>query len=115
MAVETIIEIDDIFMDIDRAMPCGMLVNETITNSFKYAFPKFDKGIIGVSIKKDASNINLNIWDNGVGLPGNVDFEKNSRLGMQLIFLLTKQLNGTVTIDREKGTAYSINFTYNTE
>jgi PAS domain S-box-containing protein len=99
----------DVKLDLERAIPCGLLLNELITNSLKYAFPKDTKGHIKIKIKPSSEKLLLEFSDNGVGLPKHIDFHNTQSLGLQLIYLLTTHdLHGNITLEREKGTRYRI-------
>ena len=104
---------DHVELDIIKAIPCGLMLNEIISNSFKYAFPPafVGKGTIRISYhERDDETIELIVSDNGVGLPPSVDPEKNKSLGLSLIYLLAEQIQGTIRIDREGGTRYTVTF-----
>lgn len=112
------INIKDILMDINTAIPCGLIVNELVTNSIKHGFQvdrakqlTFDeKNKIAVSItKKDRSYV-MSVYDNGIGFPENLDFQNTDSLGMQLVISLTSQLRGTVGLERNNGTLFRIIF-----
>lgn len=115
--VEVIIDAQDVEMDLDHAIPCGLIVNELVTNAFKYAFPagrlhQDDRYEIRVTIARDGSAYTLTVCDNGVGLPADVDWTKTKSLGMQLVTMLgQRQLNGEVSLDRTGGTRFSLRFT----
>jgi two-component sensor histidine kinase len=104
-------EIDDIKLELDRTIPIGLIINEIITNSFKYAFPKGKKGKVNLKISNDTSNHQLviNIGDNGSGLPQGFDPQKLNSLGIQLVYTLAEgQLSGNVKLCGKKGTKYEI-------
>lgn len=100
---------DTIAFDIDRMVPLGLILNEVISNSLKYAFPR-NKGVITITLKCHRKQYELIIRDNGKGLPPGFNVKRQSNLGMQLIFMLGEQLNGRVSLLRKKGTAYKIAF-----
>lgn len=102
---------ETVHFDIDRMIPLGLMVNEMISNSLKYAF-KTNKGTITLSFKetKGKKSASLTVKDNGTGLPANFNKNKHANLGMQLIFMLGEQLNGKVTLQGKKGTLYRIDF-----
>ncbi len=105
------ISIPHVYLTIDKAIPCGLIANELITNSLKHAFPGRRKGRIEISVNKNNGPLcSLQIKDNGVGLPEDVDVKKSSSLGLVLVSLLTEQLDGTVRIDRTGGTTFTIEF-----
>ncbi|MFS4467424.1 sensor histidine kinase [Maribacter sp. 2210JD10-5] len=107
------IDIPEVQLGIDTAIPLGLLINEAITNSLKYGFTNKPKGLIGVVLKKDTSphSYILNISDNGIGFTESTNLEKPKSLGLRLIHNLAKQLKGSVTKDSsKKGTYYIILF-----
>ncbi|HDR72348.1 MAG TPA: sensor histidine kinase, partial [Methanoculleus sp.] len=102
---------DDITLDIDTGIPCGLIIDELITNSLKYAFQSRNSGVITVRFrKKDDQAYELVVRDNGVGIPENVDFRNTESLGMQLVTSLTAQLGGTIALRRVGGTEFTITF-----
>lgn len=110
--VKMIIESDHVGLDMDTAMPSGLLVNEIVSNAYKYAFPGDARGEIRISIRKQDGKIIYRIADNGVGLPPEINLEQSESLGMQLIQALTAQLDGELSVSREKGTEFKISFAY---
>ncbi len=101
---------DKIFLNLDVSIPCGLLINELVTNAMKYAFTNHKKGILTVSLKRKDGKIVLRIADNGKGLPAHIDFKKTNSLGMQLVIGLTDQIDGTIELDNSNGAAYTITF-----
>lgn len=95
--------------EIDRMINLGLILNEIISNSLKYASDS-DKGNIYISMVEKAGKYTITIKDDGKGLPKNFDEKTDGHLGMQLIYLLTEQLNGTVELDKTTGTSYVLNF-----
>ena len=113
--------IDDLSLDIDTAIPCGLIINELVSNALKYAFPpaqgKPTGQINNIGIDLQASRNNeliLTVHDNGVGLPPEIDPGQAESLGLQLVMRLTEQLNGKVEIDRRQGTTFKITFPHQT-
>ncbi|MCX9012701.1 MAG: PAS domain S-box protein [Candidatus Methanoperedens sp.] len=103
-------EIEDT-LDMDSAIPCGLIVNELVTNSLKYAFPDGRKGEIRIALKKTGGEMGLTVGDNGIGFPEELDFRKTESLGLQLVNLLVNnQLEGHINLDRSKGTEFQIRF-----
>ncbi len=100
---------DLVFMPIDKAVPCSLVINELFSNSLKYSFPSERAGWIRVSLSRD-ENYTLIFEDNGIGVPEGITFETAKTLGFHLIRGLIDQLNGTVILDRTKGTRYIISF-----
>jgi len=102
------INCDDIILNIDTAIPCGLIINEIIINSIKHGFPDGAKGVIDIIIKQEKEWYFINIADNGAGLPLDFEKDKNSNLGMDIIWNLVKQLDGSVNIESDSGLKYSI-------
>jgi two-component sensor histidine kinase len=96
---------------IDTAIPIGMIVNELITNSFKYAFSLTKNPHIQIDILNQENNYyQLIIKDNGIGLENSKIEEKNNRLGLKLVRLFVEQLNGTYNYSTQNGAVFTINF-----
>ena len=95
----------------DRAMVCGLVLNELLVNIYKHAFEDLDRGEITVELlsKKDGF-IELNVSDNGVGVPEDFDLENGTSIGTWVINVLLRKLNSTVNINNEEGTSFSIRF-----
>jgi PAS domain S-box-containing protein len=104
-------DIDDISLGVDMAVPCGLIVNELISNCLKHAFPDGKKGEIKVGLQSVNTNeVELKVSDNGVGLPDSFDFRESESLGMHLVNILTDQLGGRIELDRTGGTEFKIKF-----
>jgi two-component sensor histidine kinase/CheY-like chemotaxis protein len=100
-------------LDIDRAILCGLILNELISNSLKHAFPSTWEKKKMVSVKFRPSNNNhveLIVSDNGVGLPKDLDFRNTKSIGLNLVNIFENQLNGKITLDRQSGTGFCISF-----
>jgi PAS domain S-box-containing protein len=104
------IQIDDISLNIDTAIPLGLIISELISNALKYAFPSDSKGKIVVQLKKSKDKLKLVVRDNGVGIPISIDLITPETLGLQLVEMLTKQINGQITYQKAKGTRCTIIF-----
>jgi two-component sensor histidine kinase len=99
----------NVFTSIDTAIPCGLIINELITNSLKYAFPDRKTGAITVAVKSAGKNAELRIADNGIGLPKEVDFRNVRSLGLKLVRQLTEnQLHGKISCKSEEGVEFII-------
>ncbi|MDT3402013.1 histidine kinase dimerization/phosphoacceptor domain -containing protein [Mucilaginibacter terrae] len=109
-SVKVRLNIDSIMLDVSQAIPVGIILNEAVTNAFKYAFPDGLTGEITITVKKIAQQIKICISDNGVGLPVNFVLEKANSLGMTLIRGLAGQLHGTFNIIDDDGVTISIEF-----
>ncbi len=108
--VQVKVDADPIFLDITKAAPCGLIVNELLTNSFKHAFPDNREGVITVSFHCPGEACVLEISDNGVGMPDGLDPQNATSMGLQLLGLLVQQLKGKLEIDRSAGTRLTITF-----
>ena len=109
--IELKINSKEVFLNLDLSIPCGLIVNELISNALKYAFVKSKKGIINIDLFTKDGNVNLIIQDNGVGLPKDIDFKNTDTLGLQLVITLIEQINGTIELLKEEaGTGYIIKF-----
>ncbi|HED06480.1 MAG TPA: PAS domain S-box protein, partial [Ignavibacteria bacterium] len=94
-------KIEGIFLGVDTAILCGLIINELISNSLKHAFPNGKKGEIFIGLSKDAGNrFILIVKDNGIGFPKEIDFRNTESLGLQLVTTLTDQLGGTVELNK---------------
>jgi PAS domain S-box-containing protein len=108
--VQVKVDSDAIFLDITKAAPCGLIVNELLTNSFKHAFPDNREGMITVSFRRPEEECVLEISDNGVGMPEKLEPQSATSMGLQLLGLLVEQLKGKLEIDRSSGTRFTITF-----
>ena len=104
------IDVRDVFLDIDRAVPCAQIINELVTNSIKYAFPEDQEGEVGVCFYREGERYSLTVSDNGIGLPEVVDPTDQPALGLQLAEALVSQLKGEYVIERNGGTTFRIRF-----
>ncbi len=104
-------KIDDAYLPIDTAIPCGLIINELISNSFKYAFEGREKGTIGIYYNKlEDGKQRLTVFDDGIGISDSLDITKTRSLGMKIIHKLVKQLDGELETDFNKGTKFIITF-----
>jgi two-component sensor histidine kinase len=108
--IEIHTDLDPIQLDFDTSIPLGLIINELVTNSYKHAFPN-GVGNIWVSFKKEASSYILIIKDNGIGLPENFKEKMENSLGMELIHLLSDQINAQIEIKQQRGFEAKISFT----
>jgi two-component sensor histidine kinase/sensor domain CHASE-containing protein len=103
--------IDGIILNVDTAIPCGLIVNELVSNSLKYAFSDGKQGQIHVSMRNnDNDHFTLVVSDTGTGLPKDFDYRESPSLGLKLVHTLVDQLGGTIEMDREGGTQFRITF-----
>ena len=110
--IVTTIKVENVSLGIDSAIPCGLIINELVANSLKHAFPDDRKGEIKILMRRtDENDINLVVWDNGIGIAQGIDFDNSNSLGLHLVKILAKnQLNGEINLDRDHGTEFNIHF-----
>ncbi len=108
--IELKINVDDIFLDINTAIPLGLIVNELITNSLKHAFPDGMSGEIIVNFHPIDEHYEFTVKDNGIGFPEDLDFQNTESLGLQMVTSLTDQIDGEIELDRNNGTEFKITF-----
>jgi two-component sensor histidine kinase len=105
------LDLQDTFLDADTAIPCGLLLNELVSNALRHAFPGRSGGQIRIGMRRDGdSQFTLQVSDDGVGLPKDVDLRHVETLGLRLVNTLVEQLCGSVEVDTDHGTHYSITF-----
>jgi PAS domain S-box-containing protein len=106
------LNIENVYIGIDSGIPCGLIINELVTNSLKHAFPDGRKGEMKISLRSiDANMIELAVSDNGTGIPEDLDFRNTKSLGLHLVTMLAEnQLHGEIHLDRSKGTEFKIKF-----
>lgn len=104
------INVDKVLIDVETAIPCGLIINELITNSFKHAFLDRSKGEMGITVKLIDNNFKIIVYDDGVGFPENLDFKNTDTLGLSIVNILVSQLNGEIQLDRNNGTKFEITF-----
>lgn len=104
------IDLQDTVLDITRAIPCGLIVNELVTNCLKHSFPEGKSGEIHVILGEKEGEHTLVVRDSGIGIPKDVNFEAPETLGLQVVSDLVDQLNGTIALKRGKGTTFKIQF-----
>ena len=108
--IETKLDIEGVVLDVTNAIPCGLIINELVSNALRHAFPNGRKGEITVRMLSDSAGIALTVSDNGTGFPETIDFRNTKSLGMQLIISLVSQIDGMIELDRSEGTSFKIAF-----
>jgi two-component sensor histidine kinase len=108
--IDLIVNIPDISVGIDTAIPLGLIVNEIVSNSLKHAFPSDMNGEIAINLHAVNEGFELSIRDTGIGFPDAFNMEKTDSLGMFLIYTLVEQLGGNIKIVSDNGTTITINF-----
>lgn len=110
--IEYKLQIADVNINITKAIPCGMILTELVTNALKYAFNiKKEDGLLEIiCTKSEAGDFNITVKDNGPGLPETTDIHNTKTSGLQLVNILTEQINGKLSLNIENGTEFNINF-----
>ncbi|HEX2731572.1 MAG TPA: PAS domain S-box protein [Polyangiaceae bacterium] len=110
-AISLELDFEALSLAVDKAIPCGLILNELITNALKHGFPEGRAGRIHVDLRKsEAQCLVLSVSDDGIGLPADFDIEQSTSLGMQLVSTLVEQLNGHLAIRRHEGTTFIVTF-----
>jgi two-component system, sensor histidine kinase PdtaS len=112
MRIKMNLDVEDIMLDINTSIPLGLILNELLTNSMKYAFPSDEdlNGVIDVKLYKNRDGYTLSVEDNGVGFPDDIDFKNTNSLGLQLVNTLTHQIDGQIYFNNDNGTSFKIDF-----
>ena len=104
-------QLDPIRLPVEQAIPCGLIVNELLTNAFKYAYPGTLSGEISISLQQPSpATVTLTVSDRGVGLPANLNWQQSKSLGLQIVQLLTAQIDGVLSLKPSPGTAFELTF-----
>ena len=109
--VQTDVDIMDVFIDMDTAVCCGLIVNELVSNALKYAFPSEQKGCLRVHFGRQADqSFQLDVSDDGVGLPAQVDWSTTNSLGFRIVRALVHQISGSLVVATAPGTSFQLRF-----
>ena len=111
--IQVDVKIHELQLDMITAIPCGLIINELVSNALKYAFPpqRKEKGHLTVFFQRIEDGYVLRVTDDGVGFPADLDFRQTTSLGLQLVIIFAEdQLNGQVSLDRRSGTTFEIAF-----
>ena len=100
----------DLQLGMDATLSCGLIVNELLSNALKHAFPGGRRGKVEVALRREGAEVVLEVADDGVGLPPDLDFHAPGTLGLKLVCILTEQVRGTVELERGEGTRFVIRF-----
>ncbi len=106
--VSLFIQAEDVILPIDSAIPCGLMINELVSNVLKHALPDGRRGKIRIEVRKEENRVTIVFADDGVGFPEGIDFRDTETLGLQLVNMLVAQLDGAIEMDRNGGTRYEI-------
>jgi two-component sensor histidine kinase len=106
------VEVGDVALAVDKAIPCGLILNELITNALKHAFPHERRGTVRVELDQTPDRrVRLVVKDDGIGMPGDLDIQHADTLGMQLVSTLAEQLAAKLQIKRAAaGTSFEVVF-----
>ncbi len=108
--VGVVTNIDDTALCLNTLIPCGLIMNELITNSLKYAFKDATEPEIRIALESEDDTITMSVTDNGIGLPDEIELNQSRTLGLKIVYQLILQLGGNVEIDRSNGTEFRISF-----
>lgn len=104
-------ELEDVRLDINTAVPCGLLVNELVSNALKHAFPGGRKGTVRIGLRRETDGtLKLRVADDGVGFPKALDFRHTESFGLQIVALLIEQIERTIALEGNDGTAFAVAF-----
>lgn len=104
------IHAEEVMLSIDEAVPCSLIINELVTNAVKYAFTETGHGVLRIELAETEQGIRLLVKDNGVGFPPELNFRETETLGLQLVTMLVKQLDGTIEQSVDGGTEYTLQY-----
>ncbi len=105
------IEAEEVYLNINTAIPCGLIVNELVSNSLKHGFPGERSGSLGLDLRRlNGDGYMLRVKDDGVGFPETLDFRKTETLGMQIVSTLVDQIEGRLELERGSGTGFTLEF-----
>jgi PAS domain S-box-containing protein len=107
------VEAEPLELGVDQAIPCGLILNELVSNALKYAFPDHRKGEIAIEIvRPETGFIAVTVRDDGAGLPVDLDWRNAKSLGLKIVQILTRQLGGTIELRRDGGTKFQFTFPF---
>jgi len=108
--ISVVLKVNDVSFGIESAIPCGLIVNELVSNALKHAFPEGRMGAVQISLLKRRKYYHLKVSDNGAGLPEKLDIYNTESLGLQLVNTLAAQLGGKISSSSKKGTLFNLKF-----
>jgi two-component sensor histidine kinase len=105
------LNIPPLSLSLDSAVPCGLIINELVTNCLKHAFPAGRRGTVHIAMELgNDRQVTLRVTDDGIGLPADFGFQETQSLGLTIVTTLVRQLGGTIEVHRDAGTEYVIRF-----
>jgi two-component sensor histidine kinase len=108
--IECEVLVADVTVDIEKVVPCGLLITELFSNAIKHAFPDGRRGMVRIEISSRQRDVKLSVADDGVGLPAGFDYRHTQTLGLQLVCALVAQLDGDISLVDGAGTRFDIIF-----
>ena len=108
--VEFLPKMDKVYLSLDQSIPCGLIVNELVSNALKYAFVGRKKGKLEIILREKDNHIHMEVADDGVGMSKNFNYEKTDSLGIQLVYALLEQIDANMEVNMTKGTSFLIEF-----
>ncbi|MFT5182886.1 MAG: PAS domain S-box-containing protein [Flavobacteriales bacterium] len=108
--VEVIASYDEVALSLDQSIPCGLIINELVSNAMKYAYINCDEPKLFVELNKSGNKVSFLVADNGIGLPADFKYEESDSLGIQLVYTLVEQLDAELEVDSSSGTRFFISF-----
>ncbi len=108
--VSLLVDVEEVYLTVDTAIPCGLMINELVSNALKHAFRGGEGSTVTIRLQRDNTEFLLTVQDNGVGLPPEVDPATTETLGLQLVSTLTRQIGGILTVCRDHGTRFEVRF-----
>lgn len=105
--------VEPLTFTVEEAIPCGLIIQELVSNAFKHAFPEGQQGNIRISLRQEAQKCILIVENSGIPFPAEIDFHQADTMGLDLVNTFTKQLQGTITLERNEGTIFIITFLKN--
>jgi PAS domain S-box-containing protein len=109
-SISLLLNVENVQLDVNVAIPCGLIINELLSNALKHAFPEGHRGEVRISLHLEDETVTLMVADNGIGFPGDIDFRNTESLGLQLVTALVMQLGGEIELTRDKGSTFRISF-----
>jgi two-component sensor histidine kinase len=109
--IELKTDLAPVFLKLDQAIPCGLIVNELLSNAMKYAFVGRSEGVVTLRVGSTGGRVDIEVRDDGVGLPPGFDAKSSDSLGMYLVQALTEQLDGELKIGEGPGSSFLVSFT----
>ena len=99
-----------VFLEVEQAIPCGLILNELVTNALKYAYPNGRCGEVAIDLSESGGQVRLSVSDQGIGLPEGLDWQNSDSMGLPIVDLLANQLEGKLTVRSKPGTTFTVEF-----